>query len=84
MTPPPPGTTPAHHVAGSPVAAPFHGVVDLLVNTGDRVEAGQPLAVIEALKMEAALTAPHAGTVQRVLLDDTGAVDGGDVLLLLC
>jgi len=46
------------------IRAPMHGkVLALLVGEGDRVEKGQRLAVIEAMKMEHALTARHAGRV---------------------
>ena len=45
------------------VAAPFAGVVTLEVAEGDTVDAGQTVATIEAMKMEAAITAPVAGTV---------------------
>jgi 3-methylcrotonyl-CoA carboxylase alpha subunit len=46
------------------IKAPMHGkVLALLVNDGERVEKGQRLAVIEAMKMEHTLTAPRAGCV---------------------
>ncbi|KMV13536.1 pyruvate carboxylase, partial [Mycolicibacterium conceptionense] len=48
------------------VAAPFAGVVTVGVAAGDTVQAGATIATIEAMKMEAAITAPKAGTVQRV------------------
>ena len=46
------------------VAAPFAGVVTVGVAEGDKVDAGQTIATIEAMKMEAAITAPKAGTVE--------------------
>ena len=48
------------------VAAPFAGVVTVAVESGAKVGAGQTIATIEAMKMEAAITAPKAGTVSRV------------------
>jgi pyruvate carboxylase len=48
------------------VAAPFAGVVTVSVAEGDVVRAGQTVATIEAMKMEAAITAPKAGSVARV------------------
>ena len=42
------------------VAAPFAGVVTLTVGAGDKVEAGQTVATIEAMKMEAAITAARS------------------------
>lgn len=65
------------------VAAPFSGVVSVSVVTGDTVEAGQTIATIEAMKMEAAITAPKAGTVARMAVSDTAQVEGGDLLLIL-
>ncbi|MGY1636107.1 pyruvate carboxylase [Geodermatophilus sp. SYSU D00742] len=65
------------------VAAPFAGVVTLSVKEGDPVEAGQPVATIEAMKMEAAITAPAAGTVQRLAIGAVQQVEGGDLLVVL-
>ncbi|MFE6390108.1 pyruvate carboxylase, partial [Nocardiopsis dassonvillei] len=48
------------------VAAPFAGAVTLTVAEGESVEAGATVATIEAMKMEAAITAPVSGTVTRV------------------
>ena len=45
------------------VAVPFAGVVSPNVEEGDTVESGQSVATIEAMKMEASITAPSAGTV---------------------
>ncbi len=65
------------------VAAPFAGVVTVGVSAGDTVEAGQTVATIEAMKMEAAITAPKAGTVARVAVNSTAQVEGGDLLVVL-
>ncbi|TQL70106.1 pyruvate carboxylase [Nocardioides albertanoniae] len=65
------------------VAAPFQGVVTIAVAAGDSVSAGDTVATIEAMKMEAAITAPVAGTVSRLAFDGTQAVDGGDLVLVL-
>jgi pyruvate carboxylase len=65
------------------VAAPFAGVVTLKVAEGDAVEAGQPVATIEAMKMEAAITAPVGGTVSRLAIGPVQQVEGGDLLLVL-
>ena len=48
------------------IAAPFAGVVTVSVTEGDEVTVGQTIATIEAMKMEAAITAPKAGVVTRV------------------
>ncbi|MBF4593662.1 pyruvate carboxylase [Curtobacterium flaccumfaciens] len=65
------------------VAAPFSGVVTLKVAVGDVVEAGTPVASIEAMKMEAAITAPVSGTVGRLAIPVTQQVDAGDLLVVL-
>ena len=63
------------------VAAPFSGVVTLKVGAGDAVEAGQQVAVIEAMKMEAAITAPVSGTVRRLAVSSTARVEAGDLIV---
>jgi propionyl-CoA carboxylase alpha chain len=58
--------------------APMPGLLtQLLVEPGDRVEAGQPLAVVEAMKMENILRAERAGTVKAAnfAAGDSLAVD---------
>ena len=65
------------------IAAPFAGVVTVGVNVGDDVRAGQTIATIEAMKMEAAITAPQAGRVARIAVSATAQVEGGDLLMVL-
>ena len=65
------------------VAAPFAGVVTVNVVADDEVEAGQTIATIEAMKMEAAITAPKAGKVSRVAVSATAQVEGGDLLVVV-
>ncbi|MDT7576888.1 MAG: pyruvate carboxylase, partial [Pseudonocardiales bacterium] len=67
-----------HHVP-----APFAGVVTLQVGEGDTVTAGQTVATIEAMKMEASITAQEAGTVSRAAIGKVQQVEGGDLLLEL-
>ena len=66
------------------IKAPMHGkVLELLVGAGDRVAAGQRLAVIEAMKMEHTLRAPFAGIVMQVPVH-TGAqvVEGAQIMVI--
>jgi pyruvate carboxylase len=63
------------------VAAPFSGVVTLQVEEGATVTAGQAIASIEAMKMEAAITAPIAGVVKRLAIPVTQQVEGGDLIV---
>ncbi|MGO2151010.1 MAG: pyruvate carboxylase, partial [Microbacterium gubbeenense] len=65
------------------VAAPFSGVVTLKTAPGDHVEAGQPVASIEAMKMEAAVSATTTGVVERVAIAQTQQVDAGDLLVVI-
>ena len=65
------------------IAAPFMGVVTLQVAEGDTVEAGAPVATIEAMKMEAAITSPVSGTVRRLAIPSTQQVEAGDLLVVI-
>ncbi|MCR8691940.1 pyruvate carboxylase [Rhodococcus pyridinivorans] len=63
------------------VAAPFAGMVTLVVSEGDSVSAGDTVATIEAMKMEAAITAPRGGRITRVAIGPVQQVEGGDLLV---
>jgi pyruvate carboxylase len=65
------------------VAAPFAGVVTLQVSEGATVEAGATVATIEAMKMEASITASAGGKVARLAINSVQQVEGGDLLLVL-
>jgi pyruvate carboxylase len=65
------------------IAAPFAGVVTVIAGQGEAVEAGQTIATIEAMKMEAAITASKAGTVSRIAVTAIAQVDGGDLLMVV-
>jgi pyruvate carboxylase len=65
------------------VAAPFAGMVTVAVESGAEVSAGQTIATIEAMKMEAAITAPKAGAVSRIAVSKTAQVEGGDLLVVV-
>ncbi len=65
------------------IAAPFSGVVTLQLEVGAEVEAGQSVASIEAMKMEAAITTPVAGVIERLAIPKTQQVDAGDLLVVV-
>jgi biotin carboxyl carrier protein len=66
------------------IAAPMPGkVVRLLVKTGDAVEAGQGLLVVEAMKMQNEIRSPKGGTVEGVLVAEGQAVNAGEVLCVV-
>ncbi|MFD5600486.1 pyruvate carboxylase [Leucobacter sp. NPDC058333] len=70
-------TVPGH------VSAPFSGTVTVKVEVGDTVEAGQPVASIEAMKMEAAITAPVSGRVERIVFAGTRGLESGDLIAVI-
>ncbi|WP_336659192.1 pyruvate carboxylase [Leucobacter sp. USHLN153] len=73
----------ADRTAPGHVAAPFSGTVTMKVAAGDAVESGQPIATIEAMKMEAAITAPISGTVERVVFTGTRGLESGDLIAVI-
>jgi 3-methylcrotonyl-CoA carboxylase alpha subunit len=63
------------------LTAPMPGtVVKVLVEEGQEVEEGQLLLVLEAMKMEQPVSAPHAGVVHSLPFDEGSLVTGGAVL----
>ena len=65
------------------VAAPFAGAVTVTVKEGDEVAEGDPVASIEAMKMEAAISAPKAGVIERVAMTKPTKVEGGDLVVVI-
>lgn len=64
------------------VAAPMPGLI-LRIQTkeGDVVQPGQPLLVMEAMKMENVVTAPHHGTVRKIFVAEGATVSEGHPLV---
>ncbi|HEX5825098.1 MAG TPA: biotin/lipoyl-containing protein [Candidatus Limnocylindrales bacterium] len=58
-------------------------VAAVRVTAGDRVEAGQTLLVVEAMKMQNELRATRAGTVEQVAVGEGDTIDTGDVLVVV-
>lgn len=68
----------------APIIAPMPGlVVRVRVSVGDRVEAGQGVVVMEAMKMENELRASTAGVVRSVEVQPGTAVEKGTLLVAL-
>ena len=69
---------------GGRLTAPMPGkVVSFLAKAGDRVQRGQALAVMEAMKMEHTISAPHDGVVEELLYGPGDQVaEGGELLRL--
>lgn len=67
---------PAASGEGKPVQAPMPGVIlEVSVKVGDKVKAGQKVAVLEAMKMENEIDAPADGTVTAVLVSKGDSVN---------
>jgi len=67
--------------AAASLTAPMPGtVVEVLVGEGDEVEEGRVLLVLEAMKMEQPVSAPHAGVVRSLPFGEGSLVPGGAVL----
>lgn len=58
-------------------------ILKLKVKPGDQVNEGDVVAVLEAMKMENDVHAPHSGTVNQVYIDEGDTVDAGDVLMVI-
>ena len=66
------------------VRTPMQGtVIKVLVDVGDTVEAGQPVVVLEAMKMENNLLAGCSGTVNEVRVSAGDLVGGGDLVVMI-
>ena len=69
--------------AGGPTAPVPGRIVSVAVAPGDRVEAGDALVVLEAMKVEHRITAPEGGTVSEVLVAVGDNVEAHQVLVRL-
>ncbi|MDQ3509459.1 MAG: pyruvate carboxylase [Actinomycetota bacterium] len=78
---------PAHEKADTSnpkhIPAPMSGVITLAAEEGQEVSEGDPLGTIEAMKMESAVRAPSAGTVEKVAVASGTNVEPGDLLAVI-
>jgi acetyl-CoA/propionyl-CoA carboxylase biotin carboxyl carrier protein len=66
------------------LTAPMQGtILKVLVAEGDEVKAGDPLMVVEAMKMETTIAAPRDGTVTRIAVEQGGTAGAGEVLAVV-
>ncbi len=81
-------TAPAAPIApaasGTPVKAPMPGlIVNVKVNVGDTVKSGQPVVILEAMKMENDVVAPVDGTITSVAVKKGDNVGANAVLVTI-
>jgi biotin carboxyl carrier protein len=84
--PAPAAATPAPAAAAGAQdkVAPLGGVIiEISVREGDKVKAGDKVAVIEAMKMKTMVAADHDGTVKNIRVKAGDAVDAGQVLMTI-
>lgn len=63
------------------ILAPMPGkIVRVLVQAGEKVQAGQGLLVVEAMKMQNEIRSPKSGTVERLLVKEGQPVNAGEIL----
>lgn len=79
-----PATTSATSTAATPVKAPLPGVInDIKVVVGDKVKNGQPVVILEAMKMENEINAECDGTVTSIAVNKGDSVMEGAVLVTI-
>jgi biotin carboxyl carrier protein len=72
------------HSGEATIHAPMPGLVmNVLLEPGAEVTVGQPVVVLEAMKMENDLTSPVSGKIKEILVSKGQAVDLGDVLVVI-
>lgn len=75
-------TPPVSH--GEDVTAPMPGSIHkILVNTGDRVNAGDVLLILEAMKMENEIVSPIDGSVLKIARSEGSNVNTSDLLIVI-
>jgi glutaconyl-CoA decarboxylase len=66
------------------LTAPMPGkILEIKVKVGDQVEAGQPIVILEAMKMENVMTAPASGIVKEIPIETGINVNQGDILVAI-
>ncbi len=75
---------PAPAAGGKPVVAPLPGTInDIKVKVGDKVNAGDTVVILEAMKMQNNIEAETAGTITSINVNKGDAVMEGDTLVTI-
>lgn len=70
--------------SGAQVKAPMQGVIlDIKAKVGDRVQKGQVLFILEAMKLENEIVSPADGTLKQILVNRDQNVANQDVLAII-
>lgn len=79
-----PAPKPITHETNGTIVAQMPGtIVEIRVKPGDMVKRGQPLVILEAMKMANEVVAPHDGSVMTINVEKDASVNAGDVLVVL-
>jgi pyruvate carboxylase subunit B len=66
------------------VLSPIQGMIlRLLVKPGDKIGKGKPILVLESMKMEMPIEAPHGGEVKEIFVYETEMINAGDLLMTI-
>lgn len=77
-------TVAAENVSGEQVRAPLPGTITSIeVKVGDRVEEGDVLFIMEAMKMENEIPSPVSGTIKAIHVAQNASVDTGELLAII-
>ncbi|ETX09350.1 acetyl-CoA carboxylase biotin carboxyl carrier protein subunit [Candidatus Entotheonella palauensis] len=69
--------------SGNPQAPMAGKIIQILVEPGDEVKAGDALLILEAMKMEQQILAPQDGVVDRILCQESEQVSAGAELIVM-
>ena len=79
-----PTTKPAAAASGKPVVAPLPGTInEIKVKVGDKVNAGDTVVILEAMKMQNNIEAETSGTITNINVNKGDAVMEGDTLVTI-
>ena len=75
---------PGHEAVAGAVVAPMPGkIVTIMVKVGDTVTPGDPILILEAMKMQNEVDSPFSGKVKEILVREGESVDAHDVLVVV-